>query len=83
LLIYAERQFERNGSISDADLDLSIMSERPGEDAASYKHPVTARPEYGKRDQERRTIELAFEAPVDDLRRWETAEQCAQIHTKR
>ena len=77
LLIYAEAQLERNGSISDADLDLSINVLR---DRVNMPHLTnTLVTGYGlnmeNEIRRERTIELAFEGfRWDDLRRWKTAE---------
>jgi len=77
LLIYAEAQFERNGSISDADLDLSINVLR---DRVNMPHLTNTLVASNGLDMEteirrERTVELAFEGfRWDDLRRWKTAE---------
>lgn len=77
LLIYAEAQFERNGSISDADLDLSINVLR---DRVNMPHLTNTLVSGNGLDMEteirrERTVELAFEGfRWDDLRRWKTAE---------
>jgi len=77
LLIYAEATFERNGSISDADLDLSINVLR---DRVSMPHLTNSLVAGNGLDMEteirrERTVELAFEGfRWDDLRRWKTAE---------
>ena len=77
LLIYAEAQFERNSSISDADLDLSINVLR---DRVSMPHLTNSLVAGNGLDMEteirrERTVELAFEGfRWDDLRRWKTAE---------
>ena len=77
LLIYAEAQFERNSSISDADLDLSINVLR---DRVNMPHLTNTLVTGNGLDMEteirrERTVELAFEGfRWDDLRRWKTAE---------
>jgi len=77
LLIYAEATFEKGGTISDADLDLSINKIR---DRAGMPHLtnafVTANALDMKTEIRReRTIELALEGfRYDDLRRWKIAE---------
>ncbi|HTI94033.1 MAG TPA: RagB/SusD family nutrient uptake outer membrane protein [Puia sp.] len=77
LLIYAEAQFERNGSISDADLDLSINVLR---DRVKMPHLTNTFVTSNGLDMEteirrERAVELAFEGfRWDDLRRWKTAE---------
>ncbi|MBS1665408.1 MAG: RagB/SusD family nutrient uptake outer membrane protein [Bacteroidetes bacterium] len=77
LLIYAEAKFERNGSISDADLDLSVNLLR---DRVGMPHLTNTLVTANGLDMEteirrERTVELAFEGfRWDDLRRWKTAE---------
>jgi hypothetical protein len=77
LLTYAEAQFERNGSISDADLDLSINVLR---DRVHMPHLTNALVTGNGLDmrteiRRERSVELAFEGfRWDDLRRWKTAE---------
>jgi len=77
LLIYAEAVFERNGSISDADLDISVNVLR---DRVHMPHLTNALVSGAGLDMEteirrERTVELAFEGfRWDDLRRWKTAE---------
>ncbi|MBX2922249.1 MAG: RagB/SusD family nutrient uptake outer membrane protein [Chitinophagaceae bacterium] len=77
LLIYAEAVFEKNESISDADLNLSInvIRDRAGmpylTNAFAATHGLDMRTEIRRE----RTIELALEGfRYDDLRRWKTAE---------
>lgn len=77
LLIYAEATFEKNGSISDGDLDLSInkLRDRVGmphlTNAFVTAHSLDMRTEIRRE----RTVELALEGfRYDDLRRWKTAE---------
>lgn len=77
LLTYAEALYERNGGISDADLDLSINVLR---DRVNMPHLTNAFVTAGGLDmrteiRRERTVELAFEGfRWDDLRRWKTAE---------
>ncbi|ANH83920.1 hypothetical protein A8C56_13390 [Niabella ginsenosidivorans] len=77
LLIYAEARFERNGAISDADLDLSVNALR---DRVNMPHLTNALVNQNGLDmrteiRRERTVELAFEGfRWDDLRRWKTAE---------
>ena len=77
LLTYAEARFERNGEISDADLDLSVNALR---DRVNMPHLTNAFVQANGLDmrteiRRERTIELAFEGyRWDDLRRWKTAE---------
>jgi len=78
LLIYAEAKYELEGSISDADLDLTInaLRKRAGFDALLTNAFVTANG-LDMRDEIRRerTVELALEGfRYDDLIRWKTAE---------
>lgn len=77
LLTYAEATFELNGSISDADLNLSINVIR---DRVSMPHLTNAFVTANSLDMEteirrERTVELALEGfRWDDVRRWKTAE---------
>jgi hypothetical protein len=78
LLIYAEAKYELNGSISDADLDLSInaLRKRAGLNVMLTNAFVTAN-NLDMREEIRRerTVELALEGfRYDDLIRWKTAE---------
>ena len=77
LLIYAEASFERNGSISDANLDISINVLRDRVLMGRLTNALVTANGLGMRTEIRRerTIELAFEGyRWDDLRRWKTAE---------
>lgn len=77
LLIYAEATFERNGTISDADLNKSINVIRQRVNMPALTNAfVTANGLDMKQEIRReRTIELALEGfRYDDLRRWKTAE---------
>lgn len=77
LLVYAEATFEKNGSISDADLDMSINKIR---DRVNMPHLTNAFISVNGLDaraeiRRERTVELAMEGfRYDDLRRWKTAE---------
>lgn len=77
LLIYAEAVFEKNGAITDADLDLSINVIR---DRAGMPHLTNAFVSANGLDmrteiRRERTVELALEGfRYDDVRRWKTAE---------
>jgi len=77
LLVYAEAKFERNGAISDADLDISINALR---DRVQMVHLTNALVQANGLDmrteiRRERTVELAFEGyRWDDLCRWKTAE---------
>jgi hypothetical protein len=78
LLIYAEAKFELNGSISDADLNLTVntLRTRAGMAVKLTNAFVTAN-NLSMREEIRRerTVELALEGfHYDDLIRWKTAE---------
>ena len=78
LLIYAEALFEKNGSISDDDLDKTIneIRKRAGLTAPLTNAFVTANGlDMREEIRRERTVELALEGfRRDDLRRWKTAE---------
>jgi hypothetical protein len=77
LLIYAEATFERNGSISDDDLNISINVLRDRVAMAHLTNALVTSNNLDMRTEIRRerTVELAFEGyRWDDLRRWKTAE---------
>ncbi|BBE16181.1 outer membrane protein [Aquipluma nitroreducens] len=77
LLTYAEATFERNGSISDDDLNKSINIVRQRVNMPSLKNAFVSSNGLDMRGEIRRerTIELALEGyRYDDLRRWKTAE---------
>ncbi|MEQ6119120.1 RagB/SusD family nutrient uptake outer membrane protein [Reichenbachiella sp. MALMAid0571] len=77
LLIYAEAAFERNGSISDQDLDKSInkLRDRVGMPHLTNTFVNTNNLDMQTEIRRERTVELAFEGfRYDDLRRWKTAE---------
>ena len=78
LLIYAEAKYELNGSISDADLNLSInlLRTRVGF-ATKLTNAFVTTNNLSMRDEIRRerTVELAIEGfRYDDLMRWKLAE---------
>ncbi|MDR3268767.1 MAG: RagB/SusD family nutrient uptake outer membrane protein [Tannerella sp.] len=78
LLIYAEALYEKNGSISDDDLNKTVnqLRQRGGLNTLLTNAFVTANG-LNMRDEIRRerTVELALEGfRRDDLRRWKTAE---------
>lgn len=77
LLNYAEAIYERNGTISDADIDLSINKLRSRvnmprlTNAFAMANGLTMQAELRRE----RTVELCLEGfRYDDLRRWKTAE---------
>ncbi|MBW8326050.1 MAG: RagB/SusD family nutrient uptake outer membrane protein [Prolixibacteraceae bacterium] len=77
LLIYAEALFEKNGSISDADLDKSINIIRQRVNMPALTNVAVSSNGLDMKTELRRerTVELAFENfRYDDLRRWKTAE---------
>jgi len=78
LLIYAEAMYEKNGSISDSDLDKTInaIRRRAGLTTALTNAFVTANGlDMREEIRRERTVELALEGfRWDDLRRWKTAE---------
>jgi hypothetical protein len=78
LLIYAEALYEKNGSISDDDLNktINLLRQRAGLTTPLTNAFVSAN-NLNMRDEIRRerTVELALEGfRWDDLRRWKTAE---------
>ena len=78
LLIYAEAKYELEGSLSDADLDLTVnaLRQRAGFNAR-LTNAFAAANHLDMRDEIRRerTVELALEGfRYDDLIRWKTAE---------
>jgi hypothetical protein len=77
LLIYAEASFEKNGSISDADLDMSINKIRDRVNMPHLTNTFVTVHGLDMRTEIRRerTVELALEGfRYDDVRRWKTAE---------
>lgn len=78
-LNYAEALYERNGSISDADLDksLNLVRNRVNKTMPKLSNNLVATNSLDMRTEIRRerTIELYLEGfRVDDLKRWKTAE---------
>ncbi len=77
LLIYAEARFEKDGAISDEDLNKSInqIRERVGMIALTNNFVTANGLDMQEEIRRERTIELALEGfRYDDLRRWKTAE---------
>ncbi len=77
LLIFTEARFEKDGSISDGDLDLSInvLRNRVGMPALTNAFAGANGLDMKTEIRRERTVELAFEGfRYDDLRRWKTAE---------
>jgi len=77
LLTYAEAVFERNGSISDADLNksINIVRNRAGIPSLTNQFITTNGLDMKEEIRRERTIELALEGfRYDDLRRWKKAE---------
>ena len=77
LLIYAEAVFEKNGAISDADLDISInaLRDRVGMPHLTNNFVTTYGLDMREEIRRERTVELCLEGyRLDDLRRWKTAE---------
>jgi len=79
LLNYAEAKFEKDGSISDADLDksLNLVRNRVNKTMPKLSNALVSNNGLDMRTEIRRerNIELYFEGfRVDDLKRWKTAE---------
>jgi hypothetical protein len=77
LLILAEALFERDGAISDGDLDRTVNVIRNRVDMPPLTNSFVSANGLDMRTEIRRerTVELAFEGfRRDDLRRWKTAE---------
>lgn len=79
LLNYAEAVFERDGAISDADLDISLnlVRKRVNENMPKLSNALVAENGLNMRTEIRRerTVELFNEGfRIDDLKRWKTAE---------
>jgi hypothetical protein len=77
LLILAEALYERNGQISDADLDRTInqLRARVNMPSLTNAHVTTFGLNMLEEIRRERTVELAFEGfRRDDLRRWMIAE---------
>lgn len=87
-LMYAEALFEKDGAISDADLNLSINKIRARASVAALTNALVTANGLSMRDEIRRerTLELYREGfRYDDLKRWGIAEQelnqstCGQV----
>ncbi len=77
LLIYAEALFEKNGKITNDELNISInkLRDRVGMVHLTNEHVNTYGLNMLDEIRRERTIELCFEGyRFDDLRRWKTAE---------
>ena len=77
LLSFAEATYEKNGSISDADLNksINIIRNRVGMIPLSNAFVTSNGLDMKQEIRRERTIELALEGyRYDDLRRWKTAE---------
>lgn len=77
LLNYAEALYEKNGSISDNDLNLSInkLRDRVGMPHLTIAFVAANNLNMQTEIRRERTVELALEGfRYDDLRRWKTAE---------
>src|SRR5216117_613549 len=77
LLILAEALFERDGVISDADLDrtINVLRGRVGMPSLTNAHVSSNGLDMLTEIRRERTVELAFEGfRREDLRRWKTAE---------
>ncbi len=77
LLILAEALYEKNGSITDADLDrtINLIRSRAGMPRLTNAHASTNSLNMLNEIRRERTVELAFEGfRRDDLSRWKTAE---------
>jgi hypothetical protein len=77
LLILSEALYERNGQISDADLDrtINLLRSRVNMPSLTNVHVTTYGLDMLEELHRERTVELAFEGfRRDDLRRWMIAE---------
>ncbi len=77
LLVLAEALYEKNGSISDADLNrtINLIRSRANMPALTNAYVSTNGLDMLTEIRRERTVELAFEGfRRDDLRRWKTAE---------
>jgi hypothetical protein len=77
LLVLAEALYEKNGSISDADLDrtINVIRARVNMPALTNAQVATNGLDMLTEIRRERTVELAFEGfRRDDLRRWKIAE---------
>jgi len=78
LLILAEALTERDGQISDADLErtINVIRARVNMPPLTNNHVTTYGLDMLEEIRRERTVELAFEGfRRDDLRRWKTAEE--------
>jgi hypothetical protein len=78
LLNLAEALYERDGNISDSDLDrtINIIRARVNMPRLTNSHVATYGLDMLEEIRRERTVELAFEGfRRDDLRRWKTAEE--------
>ena len=79
LLNYAEAMYEKDGSISDADLDISlnVVRARSNPEMTKLSNSLVSANGLDMREEIRaeRTVELFLEGfRLDDLKRWKTAE---------
>ena len=77
LLILAEALYERDGQLSDADLDrtINLLRTRVNMPSLTNAHVAANGLDMLEEIRRERTVELAFEGyRRDDLRRWKTAE---------
>lgn len=77
LLNYAEAVYEKNGNISDSDLDLSVNIIRERVNMPKLTNAFVGQHQLNMQQEIRRerSVELALEGfRYDDLRRWKTAE---------
>jgi len=85
LLILAEALLERDGSISDANLDrtINVIRTRVNMPALTNAHVTGNGLDMRTEIRRERTVELAFEGfRRDDLRRWKTAETLMPLAIK-
>jgi hypothetical protein len=82
LLILAEALYERDGQISDLDLNgtINLLRTRAGMPSLTNGFVTTNGLDMLTEIRRERTVELAFEGfRRDDLRRWKTAEQAMPL----
>ena len=82
LVTYAEAVFERDGTISDVDLDRSInlLRDRVGMPHLTRNFVLTHSLDMLEEIRRERTVELALEGfRYDDLRRWKKAEDLLPV----
>jgi hypothetical protein len=85
LLILAEALFERDGSISDADLNrtINVIRTRVNMPALTNAHVTGNGLDMRTEIRRERTVDLAFEGfRRDDLKRWKTAETIMPLAIK-